>query len=114
MTQSVHIRTLRGPKAVTSHPFKIVPKIEPTPKKQSQFEVPGGRVMIRTSSLAKTGLPSRCEGIARRCLFSHRHGVSEFLLERCYFAQSLLADELGEETYGMQRSCPASSYRNLP
>lgn len=32
MTQRVHSRTLRGPKAVTSHPFRIVPKIDPTPR----------------------------------------------------------------------------------
>jgi hypothetical protein len=31
MTTSVHRRTFLGPKAVISHPFKIVPKIEPIP-----------------------------------------------------------------------------------
>lgn len=80
MMQRVPSKTLRGPKAVTSHPFSIVPKIDPIPgfrvRRYALVEV-----RVRTAALSEACLPCSAQGVTLWGLLGYRDFVTKPALE---------------------------------
>lgn len=105
-------RTRRGPKAVMSQPFKIVPTIEPTPERPLAFAMMRQETGL-TRCLPKTSLPSSSQTESSWSLIRLRYRFAVFYLEgRVSVYRSAKLEVLDMKL--TRRNCQEGSYHSPP